>query len=286
MHVALRLPASRADEKAVEPSFATDHRGQRALVVDDQASARELLRALLERAGYEVDEAASGREAVARAVERPCDLVLLDYQMPDWDGAETAVALRRAHAAEKSARKLVIYLLTANVFAREQLEQARSAVDGILEKPLSRATLASLLDSLKSSDAPAVQGQQGALPRFLDARVLDDLCSLTTAQGEPLFDRIFARTREDVARTLEAARQALSSGALRELARHAHELAGQAAILGARDVTTRARALEDVLAAEEHAEPALARRVEGLTRAWQRAERALSRLAARRLVRT
>jgi CheY-like chemotaxis protein len=53
------------------------------LVVDDEPRTAELTAALLRRAGYTVEVAASGMEAVARARANAPDLMLLDYEMPD-----------------------------------------------------------------------------------------------------------------------------------------------------------------------------------------------------------
>jgi DNA-binding NarL/FixJ family response regulator len=66
----------------------------RVLLVDDHASARRSIRALLEEAGYEVvGEAADGRSALQQAQELDPDVVLLDIQLPDIDGFEVAARL-------------------------------------------------------------------------------------------------------------------------------------------------------------------------------------------------
>ncbi|GAC1339039.1 MAG: hypothetical protein NVSMB23_07520 [Myxococcales bacterium] len=63
---------------------------QTILVVDDNAANRLALRAVLEPSGHRVAEAASGEEALRFLLQEPCDLVLLDVQMPGIDGFETA----------------------------------------------------------------------------------------------------------------------------------------------------------------------------------------------------
>jgi signal transduction histidine kinase/integral membrane sensor domain MASE1/CheY-like chemotaxis protein len=71
--------------------------GGTVLVVDDEASVREVAGRMLRRAGLEVVEAVDGLDAVARYRERPggIDVVLLDLTMPRMGGAEAAVELRR-----------------------------------------------------------------------------------------------------------------------------------------------------------------------------------------------
>jgi two-component system chemotaxis response regulator CheY len=66
---------------------------KRILVVEDDARVRSLLRALLEPAGYEVEEAGGGREALRIHRECPVDLVITDIFMPDGDGLEALQAL-------------------------------------------------------------------------------------------------------------------------------------------------------------------------------------------------
>ncbi|MGH7508801.1 MAG: response regulator [Gemmatimonadales bacterium] len=71
--------------------------GQRILVVDDDASTRNSLEILLNRAGYQVIQAPNGAEATRLWREAGGDLVILDLFMPEKDGIETILELR-AHS--------------------------------------------------------------------------------------------------------------------------------------------------------------------------------------------
>jgi diguanylate cyclase (GGDEF)-like protein/PAS domain S-box-containing protein len=64
------------------------------LVVDDQAFMRRILRAALEGAGFLVEEACSGEEAMERFQRQPPDLLVLDLTMPGMDGFRTCAAIR------------------------------------------------------------------------------------------------------------------------------------------------------------------------------------------------
>jgi two-component system, OmpR family, KDP operon response regulator KdpE len=87
-------------------------------VVDDEPQIRTLLKATLNRAGYTVVEAASGREALnAKSIDKP-DLVLLDLGLPDRDGLELVTLLR----AEPRSALIVIS-------ARDQTDQKVAALD-------------------------------------------------------------------------------------------------------------------------------------------------------------
>ncbi len=65
------------------------------LVVDDDASIREFLRRLFEKNGYAVREAADGREALRLMREAPADCVVTDIIMPEKEGIETILEIRR-----------------------------------------------------------------------------------------------------------------------------------------------------------------------------------------------
>lgn len=65
------------------------------LVVDDQDQVRQLIREALEEAGYDVDEARDGKEGLERYRAKSADLVLMDILMPDQDGLEGIIILRR-----------------------------------------------------------------------------------------------------------------------------------------------------------------------------------------------
>lgn len=67
----------------------------RILVIDDEAPIRRLLSQALASAGHEVLEAADGREALRIHQDRPSDLVITDILMPEQDGLEVIMALRR-----------------------------------------------------------------------------------------------------------------------------------------------------------------------------------------------
>jgi two-component system sensor histidine kinase/response regulator len=116
------------------------------LIVDDNAAAREVLEDLLTTVGGEIEQVASGAEAIDAVkqadADRPFDLVLLDWRMPGLDGVETA---RRIRADGSLKRIPAIVIVTA--FGREEVQtEAESAgVDGFLVKPVNRSMLVDIL---------------------------------------------------------------------------------------------------------------------------------------------
>jgi DNA-binding response OmpR family regulator len=71
----------------------------RVLVIDDDSAFRNMLRQFLERAGYQVTVASNGREGLACFQNQGADLVISDILMPEIEGLETIVALRRMQPA-------------------------------------------------------------------------------------------------------------------------------------------------------------------------------------------
>jgi len=72
----------------------------KALVVDDDAMNRELLRRMLVRMGWQVDDAKDGRAAIEAAAGTRYDVVFVDLLMPGLDGLGAARCLRDAYALE------------------------------------------------------------------------------------------------------------------------------------------------------------------------------------------
>jgi CheY-like chemotaxis protein len=71
------------------------------LVVDDEDQVRQLIREALEQAGYAVQEARDGKEGLDQYRKQPADVVIMDVMMPDQDGLESILILRREFPASR-----------------------------------------------------------------------------------------------------------------------------------------------------------------------------------------
>lgn len=115
------------------------------LIADDRPSSRELLRLVLERAGYAVIEAEDGEKALDRARAVNPDLVLLDLQMPVLDGYGVLAALR----GEERFRNLPVLALTASAMRGDRERIMDAGFTDYLAKPAGsevlRETVARLL---------------------------------------------------------------------------------------------------------------------------------------------
>ena len=68
---------------------------KRILVIDDDIQVRQMLKQILERAGYEVADAPDGKEGIELYRQTPTDLIITDIIMPEKEGIETILELRR-----------------------------------------------------------------------------------------------------------------------------------------------------------------------------------------------
>jgi CheY-like chemotaxis protein len=125
------------------------------LIADDRPSSRELLRLVLERAGYEVVDAEDGQQALERARSESPDLILLDLQMPGLDGYGVLAALR----SEKRFETLPVLALTASAMRGDRERIMEAGFTDYLAKPAGpevlRETVARML-----GDAAAVSAEQ------------------------------------------------------------------------------------------------------------------------------
>jgi len=115
--------------------------GQSVLIVDDEPTARTLLRLILVRAGFQVVEARNGYEALDRLNETAVDLVLLDVMMPGMSGIEVCEKLR---ADEKTA-VIPILLFSAKTDALSIRRGLLAGANEYLTKPISPDVLLSHL---------------------------------------------------------------------------------------------------------------------------------------------
>ena len=103
------------------------------LIVDDNERNRRLARDVLRFAGFETLEAAGGREALALAVDRRPDVILMDIRLPDMDGTEAA---RRLKADGRTAA-IPVVALTSLTLEGDREWFLRAGFAGYLEKPIS-----------------------------------------------------------------------------------------------------------------------------------------------------
>lgn len=194
----------------------------KALIVDDEPIARQILREALE--GFSqveiVGEAGSGVEALAAIHDREPDVVFLDLQMPDLDGFGVAKALRRDRLP------LVVFVTAYDKHALEAFETG--AVDYLL-KPIRQERLAAALERVKAQlsgvKAAARETAPAGAPRKIVGRLGSDQYLLDpseviafVADGELVYI-VTAQQRYLANQPLRAIEERLTSNTFRRIHR-------------------------------------------------------------------
>jgi two-component system, sensor histidine kinase and response regulator len=170
--------ARKVSRRLLQPSV--DLRGMRVLVVDDNASSREILQTLLESMSFLVTVAASAEEGIAElekeAEPRPYKLVVMDWKMTGMDGIKASSVIKN-HPNLSLKPKIII----ATAYGREEImeKSAKVGVDGFLLKPVAQSVL---FDSImvafgkETPESPSVPRERGIdeqdLGKICGARVL------------------------------------------------------------------------------------------------------------------
>ncbi|MDR2550331.1 MAG: response regulator [Desulfobulbus sp.] len=119
----------------------------RILVIDDDEQMRTLLRQVMEWAGYEVIEAANGREGMQKYRKQPADLVITDLIMPEQEGLETISSLKK----ECPALKIIAISGGGRIGPEAYLPAAQElGADRVFSKPFDVRELAETVKELLS----------------------------------------------------------------------------------------------------------------------------------------
>ncbi|HEY1090925.1 MAG TPA: response regulator, partial [Burkholderiaceae bacterium] len=158
---AAELLVARERAEAARPLL----KGVKALVVDDNDSARHALSSILKSFGMEVVEAGSGREAIAvgrdaKTAGHAFSVVLVDWRMPEVDGFSVIDSLSDGDPNSKTS------FIMVSAFDRDMVERAmpEHMLDGLLQKPVTPSALLNTLYEALSQKVRAVRARQSMLP--------------------------------------------------------------------------------------------------------------------------
>jgi two-component system sensor histidine kinase/response regulator len=242
----LPLPAAQAPGHApagARPD-ATRFPGVTVLVAEDNPVNQKLIRYMLEDLDVTVQLAGDGKAAYDMAAGPGVDLVLMDCQMPEWDGL-TATRAIRAREAREGRPRLPVVALTANAMADFAATCRDAGMDDYLSKPLRQEELAEALSrqlpgrAVANRAAGATEASPPALPpeatpaAGFDLEKLRRICRDDPVQVNEMLSLFVSSTESlltDLARAVEQ-RDAVQA------ARQAHQIRGAAAYLGAGEVT-------------------------------------------------
>ena len=124
-------------------SLSQQTNGATLLIVDDDASAREGLRSVFENAGHRTIAVADAPAALRLLRKQPCDLVMLDVELPEVDG----LALCRLLRAQPAMQQLPVVVFSANDSESRKVEAFNAGVDDYIVKPSTPGELLSRVTS-------------------------------------------------------------------------------------------------------------------------------------------
>jgi signal transduction histidine kinase/CheY-like chemotaxis protein/HPt (histidine-containing phosphotransfer) domain-containing protein len=247
-----RLPLERTEalpEDRRGEAIAAAVSGARILLADDAVVNREVAIAMLSKAGYEVEIAVDGREAVDRMADGGYDLLLMDLNMPEMDGLAATAELRR--------RGISIPILAMTAHSEFEAGDL-SDFDGHLGKPVRREVLLNAVAAALGTSGVVARVPGEALNESTGS---SDSPPSSSSSRRPSFDReILAGFREDIGEEsfvmlvdtyLTETRRRVDELALRGDAgeidvveRHAHDIKSCAGTLGATVLRDLAEKLE------------------------------------------
>lgn len=126
-----------AEEPEIGKGKANKLKGKMILVVEDDEMNREIVTGLLQSKGAKVEFAVDGEEAVAKvkkAASDHFDCILMDYFMPNMDGAEATVKIRTM--SDKKKASIPIIAMTASAFEEDRKRSLEAGMNAYLVKPI------------------------------------------------------------------------------------------------------------------------------------------------------
>jgi signal transduction histidine kinase/FixJ family two-component response regulator len=160
----VELPLTRGEAAEAEEADdidASDDQNLRLLAAEDNPTNQQVLAAVMESLGIDIDIVPDGRQAVDAWRVGGYDLILMDIQMPVLDGIDAAREIRAIEASEKR-RRTPIVALTANALTYQVEEYMAAGMDGHVAKPIE---IAKLYEAISAALTAAATGQSGQAAR-------------------------------------------------------------------------------------------------------------------------
>jgi two-component system, OmpR family, KDP operon response regulator KdpE len=152
---------------------------ERVLVVDDDETIRRTLRINLRARGYEVEEVATGRDALSTVEDAPPDLVILDLGLPDVDGVEVLRRLRRTS-------RVPVVVLSARQQSDDKVEALDEGADDYVTKPFGMDELMARVRSALRRGGGDGEALAAIAPVVTESFAIDFSTLSATRLGEPV----------------------------------------------------------------------------------------------------
>lgn len=137
----------------------------RILVVDDDETVRDTLKAILESEGYLVDYAVTGKEGIKKTEETTYNLALLDIRLPDMEGVEL---LKLMKDSVPRTRKIIV---TGYPTMQNAISALNKNADAYLVKPMDIKKLLQVVKEQLQSQADEKEYGETKVAEFIESRV-------------------------------------------------------------------------------------------------------------------
>lgn len=227
--------------------------GLRILLAEDNPINQKLAVILLQKAGYVVDTADNGRQAIEQLKQAPYNAVLMDVQMPELDGFEATQQIRKS---EKEGQHIPIIAMTAHALKGDRERCLAAGMDDYVSKPLEPQFLLSVLERWIRSAEETEPALTFELPKEkssadatsappLDEKPLDLDSALHRFENDRAFFTEMCREFiSNLSTRLDELRAALKASDAGALGRLAHNLKGVSANFSAGPLSDLAMGLE------------------------------------------
>jgi CheY-like chemotaxis protein/HPt (histidine-containing phosphotransfer) domain-containing protein len=230
--------------------------GARLLVVEDNPTNQQVAREILEAAGFRVDMAGNGQDALTALDARPYDAVLMDIQMPVMDGYTAAREIRKADRF----RDLPIIAMTAHAMAGDARKSLDAGMQDHVTKPIDPQRLLAVIERWVPPQRSEKSGDRNAPPGATHVERVEDDGEASLPQNLPGFDlaaglnrlqsnrQLYRKLLVDFERTYADAvskiRENVAAGAFSNVHARVHSLKGVAGNLEARPLLAAAVTVE------------------------------------------
>jgi signal transduction histidine kinase/DNA-binding response OmpR family regulator len=230
--------------------------GRRVLLAEDNQVNQQVALEMLGLLGAEPRVAKTGREALAAFCSAPCDLVLMDCQMPDMDGFKATAAIRR-HEAQLNLPRVPIVAVTANAVIGDRETCLAAGMDDYLSKPFSLAQLLETALRWLPAAAPAttasaqrtgLTGLSTTIPDdgAVNEHALDVMRELGSQSGSNLLERVIKAYLTEAPKRLQSLKDAVQGGDPRDLQKAAHAWKSSSLNVGAETLGDYLKKLEQL----------------------------------------
>jgi CheY-like chemotaxis protein/HPt (histidine-containing phosphotransfer) domain-containing protein len=240
-----------AAEQPLAVAAKTLHFKARVLVAEDNPVNQEVARAMLTHLGCQAEVVANGREAVEAMTRTTYDLVLMDCHMPVLDGFAATAEIRRQE--QTNARPAVpIIALTANVIKGFREQCLAVGMNDYLSKPFTQAQLQALLQQwlthgrAEESVTSTLPSTPVAAERILDPAPLNQIRALQRPGAPSLLAKVIGVYLDNSPTLVQRLREAVAQGDAVALREAAHSLKSSSANLGAMQLATLCKELEQM----------------------------------------